>query len=108
VFTDRIVSPTYTTDIARAVRQMLERRGASGLYHCVNSGAATWADVAREIADILGCAAVLDPITLETASLRAPRPKYCALSNAKLEAIGIVMPSWQDALRRHIHEEGRS
>jgi dTDP-4-dehydrorhamnose reductase len=34
--------------------------------------------------------------------LRADRPQYCALSNAKLAAAGIAMPSWQDALGRYV------
>jgi dTDP-4-dehydrorhamnose reductase len=34
--------------------------------------------------------------------LRAERPGYCALSNAKLASIGIVMPPWQDALQRYL------
>jgi len=36
--------------------------------------------------------------------LRADRPLYCALSNDKLTAAGIVMPTWQDALARYIHD----
>ena len=37
--------------------------------------------------------------------LRAARPQYCALSNEKLASIGIVMPTWQDAVasvRRYV------
>ena len=39
---------------------------------------------------------------MASASLVAPRPKFAALSNGKLAAQGIAMPTWQDALRRHI------
>ncbi len=39
VFEDRTVSPTYVVDAAAATRQVLERRPAPGLYHCVNTGA---------------------------------------------------------------------
>lgn len=102
VFVDRTVSPSYTIDVARATREVLARRPAPGLYHCVNTGAASWADIAREAARLLGLDPIVRPITLETAALRAPRPKYCALSNAKLDAAGIEMPSWQDALRRFV------
>ena len=41
VFVDRTVSPGYTTDIAAATRELVERRATPGLYHCVNSGATT-------------------------------------------------------------------
>jgi dTDP-4-dehydrorhamnose reductase len=104
VFVDRTVSPSYTPDIALATRSLLERRPAPGLYHCVNSGAATWGEVATEAARLLGVPLHLRPITLETATLKAPRPRYCALSNAKLAAIGITLPTWQDALARYLRE----
>jgi dTDP-4-dehydrorhamnose reductase len=104
VFTDRTVSPSYTTDVARATRDILARRPPAGIYHCVNDGAATWADVAAEAARCLGRPLRMKGITLETAALKARRPRYCALSSAKLARAGIVMPPWQDALRRYFAE----
>jgi dTDP-4-dehydrorhamnose reductase len=34
--------------------------------------------------------------------MKAKRPQYCALSNEKLRAAGIPMPTWQDALARYV------
>ena len=102
VFVDRTVSPSYTADVARATRILVETRAPAGLYHCVNSGAATWAEIAAEAARRLTVPLRMKALTLETAGLRAPRPRYCALSNAKLAAAGVVMPTWQDALRRYL------
>jgi dTDP-4-dehydrorhamnose reductase len=102
VFVDRTVSPGYTPDIARATRQLLEGGHPPGVYHCVNSGAATWADIAMEIAQRLGRPANLRPMTLETAALAANRPRYSVLANDKLARLGITMPSWRDALARHL------
>ncbi|MCX6551775.1 MAG: sugar nucleotide-binding protein, partial [Acidobacteria bacterium] len=106
VFTDRTVSPSYVFDIAEATRAVLVSQAPPGVYHCVNAGACTWHDIAVEIARLLGRRPVLKPITLETAALRAPRPKYCALDNSRLRALGIPMPTWQDALARHLHASG--
>ena len=39
---------------------------------------------------------------LADVTMRARRPQYAALSNAKLARAGIQMPAWQDALRRHL------
>ena len=75
---------------------------ASGLYHCVNAGACSWHDIAAEIARLLGRPARLRPITLETVSLRAKRPRYSALESTRLPAAGIRMPTWQDALARYL------
>jgi dTDP-4-dehydrorhamnose reductase len=100
VFTDRVVSPSYVHDVARAVRHLVESAAVPGLYHCVNSGQATWHDVAMEAARLLGARPRLRPITLDQTAMRAARPRYCALSNRKLEAAGFAMPAWNEALQR--------
>ena len=100
VFTDRVVSPSYVEDIARATKHLIDADAVPGLYHCVNSGHATWHDVAEEAARILGVVPRLDPITLDSCQLKASRPRFCALANRKLAAAGFAMPSWNDALSR--------
>lgn len=101
VFEDRTVSPTYVPDAARATRQIVERRIEPGLYHCVNAGHCTWLELARELARQLDIAAQLVPVRLADIPVRAPRPAYCALSNDKLAAAGVAMPTWQDAVARY-------
>ena len=108
VFVDRTITPGYTADIAQATWRLVKDRAAPGLYHCVNSGPTTWADVASEAARLLGLPLRMMPITLESVQLRAKRPKYSALSNAKLAAAGIDMPTWQDALGRHLARRPRA
>jgi len=100
VFTDRIVSPSYTHDVAAATRHLVTSGAPPGLYHCVNSGHGSWYDVAREAAALLGVEPRLVPITVDQMPLQAPRPRYCALSPAKLRAAGFDMPTWRDALQR--------
>ena len=102
VFIDRTVSPSYTADIASATRAVLERGVPEGLYHCVNPGAASWEHIATEAARLLDVPLRMKPLTLETARLTARRPRYCALSPARLAAAGVVMPAWQDALARFL------
>lgn len=102
VFTDRVVSPSYAWDVADATIAVLRARPAIGVYHCVNSGHATWHDIAAEVARQLRIEATLEPVTLAELQLRARRPRYCALANDKLRAVGIVMPTWQDAIAREL------
>jgi dTDP-4-dehydrorhamnose reductase len=102
VFRDRVVSPSYLGDVAAATRHLLETAAAPGLYHCVNSGQATWLEVAEEAARQLGVVPRLRPITMDDAEMRARRPRFCALSNRKLAAAGWAMPAWKDALQRWI------
>jgi dTDP-4-dehydrorhamnose reductase len=106
VFVDRTVSPGYTSDIAAATRALIEGKAPAGIYHCVNSGATSWADIAQEAARLLGLPIEIKPITLESVALPAKRPRYSALSNAKLAAAGFPMPTWQDALQRHLEATG--
>jgi dTDP-4-dehydrorhamnose reductase len=102
VFVDRTVSPTFVMDAARATRQLVEAQAPSGLYHAVNSGCCTWMEFAQEAARLLGVTPRLRPVRMADVPLRAARPRYCALSNAKLASAGIAMPTWQDALGRHL------
>ena len=100
VFTDRVVSPGYTPDIAAATRFLLDSGAAAGLYHCVNGGSATWEQVAREVARGLGIEPVLHPMTMDQVQMTASRPRFCALSTDKIAAAGFPMPTWQDAVAR--------
>ena len=100
VFTDRTVSPSYVDDVAAATRHLVDTAAAPGLYHCVNSGLATWYEVAEEAARILGVAPRLQAATMEQVALKAQRPRFCAMANRKLGDAGFVMPTWQDGLRR--------
>jgi dTDP-4-dehydrorhamnose reductase len=110
VFSDRTVSPSFVVDVARATRDVVERGVPYGLYHCVNSGSCTWYDLAREMARQAGIEARLQPRPCADVPLRAARPVYSPLSNAKLAAAGIVMPGWQDAISRYlaIRTQGQS
>jgi dTDP-4-dehydrorhamnose reductase len=102
VFSDRIASPSYVCDVAAATRALVAG-GPPGLYHCVGSGSCTWLELAREAARLLGREreARLTPVLASEVPMRAVRPKFAAMSNAKLTAI-TPMPTWQDALARYI------
>lgn len=101
-FTDRVVSPSFVVDVARATREIIERGAPHGLYHCVNSGRCTWYELAEELARQAGIEARLQPRHSSELTLRAPRPVYSPLSNAKLAAAGIAIPAWQDAIARYV------
>ena len=72
VFEDRVVSPAFVEDVVAATAALLEGQMEGGLYHCVNSGHATWHAVAREIEAVLGVEAQLVPVRLADVPMRAP------------------------------------
>jgi dTDP-4-dehydrorhamnose reductase len=106
VFVDRTISPTYVVDAARATRKLLESSAPAGVYHCVNSGSCSWLELAQELARLAGVEPRVTPVRMSDVPLRAVRPLYCALSNARLRSTGIDMPSWQDALARYVATTG--
>jgi dTDP-4-dehydrorhamnose reductase len=100
---DQRGSPTYTVDLARTLIQLC-RQSASGVVHATNRGECSWYEFAREITACAG----LDTVVRETTSDKfvrpAERPKYSGLSPESLQKFGIVMPTWQDALKRYLAE----
>jgi dTDP-4-dehydrorhamnose reductase len=104
VFTDRVVSPGYTPDIAAATRHLVNTNAPVGVYHCVNAGQATWYEVAQEVARLLGVTPRLVPVSVKDVKLKARRPQFCALDTGKLAAAGFSMPVWTDALARWLTE----
>ena len=99
-FTDRVVSPSYTRDVAAATRHLIDTDAAPGTYHCVNAGHASWYDVAVEAARLLGVTPRLVPVTTDQVRMKANRPRFCALSPRKLGEAGFQMPTWSNALQR--------
>jgi dTDP-4-dehydrorhamnose reductase len=102
-FRDRVVSPSFVADVAEASAFILETRPAAGIYHCVNSGHATWLEVGQEIARRLGQSdSSLKAISVNDVTLRAARPQFAALDNSKLAGAGFTMPTWRDAITRYL------
>ncbi|WCO65833.1 dTDP-4-dehydrorhamnose reductase [Iamia majanohamensis] len=98
---DQWGSPTVADDLAVPLLALgLDRRG--GIWHVAGRGAATWCDVARRTL----AAAALDPDRVEgvaTAS-RPPRParrpRATVLDTAALEAEGLGLDPWEEAVDR--------
>lgn len=102
-FSDRTVTPSYVEDVANASCALVETRAPFGLYHCVNTGATTWYELTVFAATLLGRpTSLIAPGRMAGLTMRVPRPLKAAMSNAKLTAAGVVMPTWQDAITRYV------
>ena len=106
VVADQTMSPTATADVARVILRILAEGCPPGVYHAVNSGAATWYEFARVIVRRAGVAAEVAPCASADYPTRAARPRYSALDNAKLASALGAMPPWQDALDRYLRAKG--
>ena len=105
---DQTMSPTSTADVARILPRMLREGCEPGIYHAVNSGAATWFAFAREIVRRAGVDATVTPCSSADWPTRAARPRYSALDNAKVSAAFGPPPPWQDALDRYLRARGHA
>ena len=104
VVADQIGSPSYTPDLARGVWQLLEN-GASGLFHLSNAGEISFADYAREIFQIAGVAATVEPVSTQDYGAPAARPLYSTLDNQKAHQNGVVpLRHWREALREFLEQ----
>jgi dTDP-4-dehydrorhamnose reductase len=104
VVNDQIGSPTYTRDLACAIRDLV-LKDARALVHITNEGICSWFDFAREILVQSGRGSVpIHPITTDQSARPARRPNYSVLSPASLHAFGIRTRRWQEALTAFLVE----
>jgi dTDP-4-dehydrorhamnose reductase len=103
---DQVVSPTYTRDLSKALLQLIEHpERRPGIYHLVNEGKCSWYEFTKAIYEIMGFTVNIKPVDRTGKSADIRRPLYSALANTKARALGIILPSWQNALERYLVEK---
>ena len=106
---DQRGSPTFTADLAAAIRRLAAAR-LPGTFHVTNQGDTTWYGFVREILEAAGHdPGKVRPIT--TAELDpprpAPRPANSVLDNAALRLGGLpLLPHYRVSLDRLLEELG--
>ncbi len=101
VVTDQRGCPTFTPDLAEAIRSLVVAR-QSGTFHVTNQGTTTWFDLAREALRLGGHSPDrIRPTTTADYGAPAPRPANSVLDNAALRVAGLpLLPPWQESLER--------
>ncbi len=101
VVRDQTGSPTYTKDLAVALANVIEKNAPGGVYHVVNSGEATWHDLAVEAVRAAGLDTEIEAIPSEDWPTPAKRPPYSVLSTERYRSMGFpALPDWRDAVAR--------
>lgn len=108
VVNDQIGRLTFTTDLAVAIRHLLESHAPFGTYNVTNEGPAThWANIAREVFSLAG----FDPRSVTVVSTEdyfsgkegiAPRPLNSVLDLTKIEATGFTPEDWRVRLQEYV------
>ncbi len=112
VVADQHGSPTYAEDLANIIAEAIEKKIPYGVYHATNQGYTTWYDFTKAIFEYTGTICQVNPVTTEEyiemmQITQAKRPKNSQLSKDKLLAQGIMVPQWEEALRRYLKAEGK-
>ncbi|OGX05037.1 MAG: dTDP-4-dehydrorhamnose reductase [Omnitrophica bacterium RIFCSPLOWO2_12_FULL_50_11] len=114
VVDDQQGAPTYTKDVAKALRPVLEqlehdrRQSGSRVYHLANCGRTTWFKAAERIVKKLGTEVEIERITSEELDRPAKRPRNSILNTTRIHHdFGIRMRSWEEAVDAYWHESLR-
>lgn len=105
VVNDQHGSPTYAVDLASIIHQAMEKQIPFGIYNSTNIGYTTWYDFTKMIFEIKNVNCKVTPVTSEEFKSPAKRPKNSQMSKDKLLKNGILIPTYEDALRRYLETE---
>jgi dTDP-4-dehydrorhamnose reductase len=90
---------TYTVDLARETKRLIEDKKERGIYHITNAGSCTWYEAVRYIVEIINRDVKIIPVGSDEFPRSAKRPKYSVLLNTKLKPLR----SWKEALKEYIN-----
>ena len=110
VVNDQTGCPTYTTDLANLIADMVEQGIQPGIYHTVGPDAMTWYDFALLAikADLASKnqdpkQVTIQPVSTQEFPTAAKRPKFSVLSTKKVESLGFsTMRPTQEALTEFV------
>ena len=102
VVDDQIGSPTWTRDLALAIKALVDK-GCSGTYHAANAGFCSWNEFAKAIFAAAGKSVTVKPMTTAELNRPACRPLYSTLDCGTLTAdTGFQPQPWQEALQQYL------
>jgi dTDP-4-dehydrorhamnose reductase len=102
VVVDEIGNPTYATDLARAIADLIESQ-QYGVYHFTNAGSCSRWEFANQILSLAGLANVANhPILGKDFRRASTPPVHGVLHNVAGAAIGLELRPWKEALAEYI------
>ncbi|OAH49507.1 dTDP-4-dehydrorhamnose reductase [Microbacterium oleivorans] len=109
VVDDQIGRLTFTGDLARGIRHLLDVEAPAGVYNLTGGGdAASWAQIAAEVYAQTGhdgtqvTGVSTEEYFASASGPVAPRPRWSVLDLAKIEATGFAPRDWRDSLRDYL------
>ncbi len=107
VVNDQFGSPTYSKDLSKAIRLLIEN-DARGIFHVCNRGKTSWFELAKKAIELSLIKATVNPVTTDKFPRPAKRPTNSTLSTKKFtQTTGRTMPPWQIALQEYLKKTNR-
>ncbi|HEY9160488.1 MAG TPA: dTDP-4-dehydrorhamnose reductase [Desulfomonilia bacterium] len=107
VVNDQFGSPTYSSDLSKAIRLLIEN-DARGIFHICNRGKTSWFEFAKKAVELCLIPASVNPVSTEGFPRPAKRPANSILSTKKFTRLtGRLMPPWQIALQEYLKKTNR-
>jgi dTDP-4-dehydrorhamnose reductase len=104
VVDDQVGSPTFTADLAPALRHLAVAR-RTGTYHVANEGRASWFELAAATFELAGIDVDLVAQPSTALDRPAPRPAWSVLDTRHARLSGVpALPWWRDGLTRLLDE----
>ena len=101
VVEDHVASPTFAPLLASRTVDLVER-GHRGIFHVGGGKPVSWFQFARTVFEAAGLNPTLQPINEREYRTPARRPRYSALSNGKMERVGLEpMPNLKEAVQAY-------
>ena len=101
LFAAGAMSPTYANDAAEAASDLVSRDAPFGVYHLANAGSCSWFEFGEAIKSAAGLDVTIRPAA-NSLDAEVRRPESSALESQRLEALGIRLRPWRDALERYL------
>ncbi len=106
VVNDQIGSPTYATNLAYVILEIIQNTGfkevdqATQIYHYSNKGEISWYEFAREVFKVAEIECKVKPMSTEQYPALANRPKNTVMNMDKIISnLNVSIFSWHDSLR---------
>jgi dTDP-4-dehydrorhamnose reductase len=105
VVTDEIASPTWTVDLAGAIKQLIKHK-EYGIFHLANDGSCSRHTWAHAIVEECGLDVPVEETEQAAFDLPFRKPVDSTLANTRAAALGVQLRPWREALADHLQETG--
>lgn len=110
VVADQYGRPTFTSELARATKYLVEKDAGYGVYNLSNDGdIVSWADLTKVIFEIAGYDCKVQEISFEEYAKGrehvAPRPRHSAFDLSKIKSAGFTPHDWRTTLEEYIKKD---